>query len=281
MVLPRFLTELKRRKVYRVALVYAGVGWVLLEFADVAFPRLGLPDWTVNFVLALVLFGFPFAIVFAWIFDLNTQGIVRTEPISVEAKHRFSITSIVEFVVICVLVVTVGYLYVERLSLQKMLVEPVAKEKAQARQPADRSPEKYRAIAVLPFTDMSESRDQAWFADGVAEELLLPLSQVDELKVMARTSSFAFKETDKTITEIAEILDVQAVLEGSVRKSGDQVGGRLHRQTPAVPSRHQHRPAQSDRHCGVLAPTETWVQPLILSGHEPPIHCGQCHCSHH
>jgi hypothetical protein len=82
MVLPRFLTELKRRNVYRAALVYAGVGWVLLEFADVAFPRLGLPDWTVNFVLALVLFGFPFAVVFAWIFDLNTQGIVRTEPIS-------------------------------------------------------------------------------------------------------------------------------------------------------------------------------------------------------
>jgi hypothetical protein len=96
-----FLLELKRRKVYRAALVYAGVGWVLLEFADVAFPRLGLPDWTVNLVLALILFGFPLAIVFAWIFDLNTQGIVRTEPISPEVHHRFSITSIIEFVLIC------------------------------------------------------------------------------------------------------------------------------------------------------------------------------------
>ena len=124
MVLPRFLTELKHRKVYRVALVYAGVGWVLLEFADVAFPRLGLPDWTVNFVLALVLFGFPFAIVFAWIFDFSPQGVVRTEPISPEAKHHFSTASIVEFVVICVLVVTVGYLYVDRLSLQGRLAEP-------------------------------------------------------------------------------------------------------------------------------------------------------------
>lgn len=82
MVLPRFLTELKRRNVYRAALVYAGVGWVLLEVADVAFPRLGLPDWTVNFVLALVLVGFPIAIVFAWIFDLSAQGIARTQPIS-------------------------------------------------------------------------------------------------------------------------------------------------------------------------------------------------------
>ena len=111
MVLPRFLTELKRRKVYRAALVYAGVGWVLLEVADVAFPRLGLPDWTVNFVLALVLFGFPLVIVFAWVFDVGAQGIVRTQPISQDAhRHRFSITSIVEFVLIVVLVVTVGYL---------------------------------------------------------------------------------------------------------------------------------------------------------------------------
>jgi hypothetical protein len=90
-----FLTELKRRKVYRAALVYAGVGWVLLEVADVASPRLGLPDWTVNFVLALFLFGFPFVIVFAWIFDFSAEGVVRTPPLSPgEHHHRFSITSI-------------------------------------------------------------------------------------------------------------------------------------------------------------------------------------------
>jgi hypothetical protein len=85
MVLPRFLTELKRRKVYRAALVYAGVGWVLLEVADVAFPRRGLPDWTVNLVLALVLLGFPLAIVFAWIFDFGSQGV---DDESVAALHR-------------------------------------------------------------------------------------------------------------------------------------------------------------------------------------------------
>lgn len=124
MVLPRFLTELKRRKVYRAAIVYAGVGWVMLEAADVVLPRLGFPDWTVNVVLAVVLLCFPLALVFAWVFDLNTQGIVRTPPISPEAHHRFSVTSIVEFVLICILVATVGYLYVDRLSLQKRLVEP-------------------------------------------------------------------------------------------------------------------------------------------------------------
>ena len=225
MVLPSFLTELKRRKVYRAALMYAGVGWVLLEFADVAFPRLGLPDWTVNLVLAMVLFGFPIAIVFAWIFDLSAQGVVRTESISPEVHHRFSITSIVEFAVICVLVVTVGYLYVDRLSLQSRLVAPESANTREsgAGQPAVPKPEHYRAIAVLPFADMSEAGDQSWFAGGIAEELLIALSKVDELNVMARTSSFAFKDTDKTIAEIADILGVQAVLEGSVRRSGDRV----------------------------------------------------------
>jgi TolB-like protein/thioredoxin-like negative regulator of GroEL len=220
MVLPRFLTELKRRKVYRAALVYAGVGWVLLEAADVVLPRLGLPDWTVNAVLAVVLLGFPLAIVFAWIFDFSPQGVVRTQPISPEAHHSFSITSIVEFVLICLLVVTVGYLYVDRLSLQKMLVEPDSADRGEIAAP---NPEQYRSIAVLPFSDMSEARDQSWFAEGVAEELLHALAGVDELHVMARTSSFAFKDTGKTIAEIAEILGVQAVLEGSVRRSGDRV----------------------------------------------------------
>lgn len=223
MVLPSFLAELKHRNVYRAAVVYAAVGWALLEVSDVVLPRLGLPDWAVNVVLAIVLLGFPLALVFAWIFDLNTQGIVRTPPLSPEVHHHVSITSIVEFFVICVLVVTVGYLYVDRLSLQKMVMEPVIHEKPEASQATAPNPEQYRAIAVLPFADMSETRDQAWFAEGVAEELLLALSQVDELKVVARTSSFAFKDTDKTIAEIADILGVQAVLEGSVRRSGDRV----------------------------------------------------------
>jgi TolB-like protein/Tfp pilus assembly protein PilF len=193
----------------------------MLEVADVAFPRLGLPDWTVNLVLALVLLGFPLAIVFAWIFDFSPQGVVRTQPISPEAHHhRFYITTIVEFVLIVVLVVTVGYLYVDRLSLQKGMMKP---ESAESSNPAAPNSEQYRAIAVLPFADMSEAADQAWFAEGIAEELLIALSQVEQLSVMARTSSFAFKDTDKTITEIAGILGVQAVLEGSVRRSGDRV----------------------------------------------------------
>ena len=91
MVLPRFLAELKHRKVYRAAVVYAAVGWALLEAADVVLPRLGLPDWSVDVVLAVVLLGFPLAIVFAWIFDISPQGIVRTEPLSAAGhQQRFT-----------------------------------------------------------------------------------------------------------------------------------------------------------------------------------------------
>ena len=226
MVLPRFLAELKHRNVYRAAVVYAAVGWMLLEAADVVLPRLGLPDWAVNVVLAVVLLCFPLALVFAWIFDFSPQGIVRTEPLSPAGHpHRFSVAAIVEFVLIVALVVAVGGLYVDRLSLQKRLseAESAVQENPGTGQPAVPNPAQYRAIAVLPFADMSETRDQDWFAEGIAEELLIALSQAEQLSVMARTSSFAFKKSDKTIAEIADILGVQAVLEGSVRRSKDRV----------------------------------------------------------
>ncbi len=226
MVLPRFLTELKRRKVYRVALVYSAVGWALLEMADVVLPRLALPDWTVNFVLAVVLLGFPLALVFAWIFDLSPQGIVRTEPLSRAGHpHHLNIPAIVEFVLIVALVVAVGGLYVDRLSMQKRLTEAesAVQGSPETGPPVIPNPEQYRAIAVLPFADMSETGDQAWFAEGIAEELLITLSQIEQLSVMARTSSFAFKDTDKTIGQIAETLGVHAVLEGSVRRLGERV----------------------------------------------------------
>src|SRR5210317_821279 len=122
MGLPRFLAELKHRKVYRVALVYAAVGWALLEASGMVLPRLDLPDWTVNFVLAVVLLGFPLALIFAWIFDFSPQGIVRTEPLPPTSHHHsLTIAATVEFALILALVVAVGSLYVERLSLYKSL----------------------------------------------------------------------------------------------------------------------------------------------------------------
>jgi len=220
MPLRRLLSELKRRQVYRPVVVYATLAWVLLEGADIVFPRLGFADESVTLVLILALIGFPIAIYLAWVYDITPDGIFRTQPLTPGEHRHFSAARIVEFLLIGALVAVVGYLYVDRLALQKQILEPHSPVSSEIEAP---DPAQYRAIAVLPFDDMSEAGDQAWFAEGIAEELLHALASIEELHVMARTSSFAFKDTGKTIEEIADILNVQAVLEGSVRRSGDRV----------------------------------------------------------
>lgn len=166
-----WFSELQRRRVMRVALIYLGVAWTLLQVADLAFPRLGVPDWTVTVLLWGFVAGFPIALALAWIFQVVPDRVARDADAEVDATGGRA----------------------------------------------------YRSIAVLPFDDMSEGRDQAWFAEGMAEELLNALTQIRALRVMARTSSFAFKGSGKTVAEIAAALDVEAVLEGSVRRAGDRV----------------------------------------------------------
>ena len=215
-----FLSELKRRQVYRSVVVYLTVAWVLLEGADIVFPRLGFEEGSVTLVLILAVVGFPIMVYLAWVYDITADGIYRTPPLSAGERHYFSAARVFEFVVIGVLVAGVGYLYMDRLTLKRQV--SVAPPQPSAEREALDVLE-YRSIAVLPFDDMSEAGDQQWFAEGIAEELLNGLARVDELRVMARTSSFAFKNANMTIGEIAETLGVQAVLEGSVRRSGDRV----------------------------------------------------------
>jgi len=160
--------ELKRRHVIRVLIAYAIAGWVVVEVADVMFPRLGLPEWAVNAVTWSYVGGFLPVAILAWIFRWTPEGLKRD----------------------------LG------------LAGPEAPE---------------RSIAVLPFANMSADVEQEYFADGLAEELLNLLARVPDLQVAARTSAFAFKGKDVPVREIAEALHVAQVLEGSVRKSGDQV----------------------------------------------------------
>jgi TolB-like protein/Tfp pilus assembly protein PilF len=215
-----FLSELKRRQVYRAVIVYATIAWVFLEGADIVFPRLGFADESVTLVLILALVGFPIAVYLAWVYDITPEGIFRTPPLKPGEHHHFSAARIAEFLLIGALVAVVGYLYFDRLAVRKQLAESSSVSGVEIE---TSDPARYRAIAVLPFADMSEAGDQAWFAEGIAEELLHALASINELRVMARTSSFAFKDTDKTVAEIAEILGVQAVLEGSVRRTKDRV----------------------------------------------------------
>lgn len=204
------LSELKRRRVFHVAAVYAAVAWVVVEVADVTFPRLQLPDWAPTLVIALALLGFPIALVLAWAFELTPEGVRRTPPAEpeggAEPRHQQRRTQTVLGVSVLIVAVAVGAYFVLR--------------PGGASREGDRA---IHSIAVLPFADMSETGDQAYFSDGIAEEVLDALAKLEGLRVVARTSSFQFRGAGVDVRAVGDSLGVEAVLEGSVRKSGDRL----------------------------------------------------------
>ena len=225
---PSLFAELRRRNVYRVALVYAGVAWGLLQLADLAFPRLGLPDWTITLVLAISAVGFPIAVVCAWAFDLTSEGLKRTPSPGSEDAQPTSPLRVVEFVVIAGLVAAVGYLYATRLtpgaaSTPGRESAPPAAVKITGPEAKFALPAGPPSIAVLPFVNMSQDSDNQYFSDGISEELLDALAKLGRLHVAARTSSFSFRDSNEDIRTIGQQLGVGTLLEGSVRKSGNRV----------------------------------------------------------
>jgi adenylate cyclase len=197
------LAELNRRRVFRVAGLYGVVAWIITEVSSVVFPALLLPDWTVTFVVVLLLLGFPPAMILAWVFDVGPQGIERTPPLVITDAQRRSYTWLAYGMMLIVAMAGLGWLLWSRLA---PAVPPV-----------------YESIAVLPFTNLSGDPANEYFSDGMAEELLNLLAQVPGLQVAARTSSFAFKGQNVDVRELGKLLAVDTVLEGSVRRSGDRV----------------------------------------------------------
>ena len=198
------LHELKRRRVFRVAGIYAVVAWVTAEVADVTFPALQLPEWTVTFVIALLILGFPVAMIFAWVFDIGPEGIERTEPLA----HRVAGMPAFERAAY------IGLLFVAMGVLAYLLYPGF--DGAGDDRPRD-------SIAVLPFINLSDDPANDYFSDGMSEELLNLLAKVPDLRVAARTSSFAFRDSNLDVREVARQLGVATVLEGSVRRAGNQV----------------------------------------------------------
>ncbi|UCC13759.1 MAG: hypothetical protein JSW21_10370 [Gammaproteobacteria bacterium] len=199
--------ELKRRRVFRVAGIYAVVAWVLTEVADVVFPALQLPDWTVTFVIALLLMGFPIAMIFAWVFDIGPQGIERTEPLAERARGVPHLERLGYLGLLAIAMVALAYLLYPQVFGVAPAVDDAPKE----------------SIAVLPFANLSQDAANDYFSDGMSEELLNLLAKVPDLRVASRTSSFAYKEQNLDVREVARQLGVDTVLEGSVRRSGDRV----------------------------------------------------------
>ena len=202
-----FLAELRRRRVIRIAVVYAIAGWVVIEVASTILPGLNLPGWTVTLVIALVVLGFPITFLMGWMFDIGPRGVERTEPAVAPASSNVAAT-----------------LASVPASVPAPVVAPDPAPRATRTQRAPPVMEDgRRTIAVLPFVNMSGQADNEYFSDGISEEILNLLTKLPQLKVASRTSSFNFKGKEASIPTVARELGVGTVLEGSVRRAGDRV----------------------------------------------------------
>ena len=208
----KLFDELKRRNVVRVGIAYLVVGWIVLQLIDVIADPLQLPEWTATLVVVLLGIGLPVALIFAWAFELTPQGLKTTQEVDRDASITPATGRKLDFLIIAGLVAAVGFLLWDRAS-----GPPAGGPESSIDAPGTIS------IAVLPFTDMSASRDQEYFGDGIAEEILNTLVRIEKLSVSSRTSSFAFKGASLSLPEIAGRLGVTHVVEGSVRSAGNQI----------------------------------------------------------
>jgi len=217
-----FFAELKRRNVYKVAVAYAIVGWLLVQIATQVFPFLEIPTWVVRLVIVLVAAGFPIALFIAWAFELTPEGIKRTEDVDpfdsrsgqvLAASARQPRKHAWIFVVIVGAALSIGLFFIGRYS-GRNTPTPRQSEAATVSE---------KSIAVLPFDNLSRDPDNAFFAEGVQDEILTRLAKVADLKVIARTSTQKFKSAPENLPDIAKRLGVANILEGSVQKVNDQV----------------------------------------------------------
>lgn len=200
-----FFTELKRRNVFKVASVYLVTCWIILQIVAVVTPSLHLPIVFSTITTVILAIAFPFVCIFAWAFELTPEGLKRTHEVDSNESIREHTGSKINYVLITALVLALGFIAYEKLFFPS----------------ADDSLE--RSIAVLPFEDMSPDKSQGYFGDGIAEEILNSLARLEQLVVISRTSSFNFKDSNTDIREIGQKLNVNYVLEGSVRKDKDKV----------------------------------------------------------
>ena len=219
--------ELKRRNVFRVAGAYAVTGWLIIEVAATLEDTLYLPGWVDTVIAVSLILGFPIVLFLTWAFELTPDGLVRDEEIPVDAPSRNRARGRMNLVIIVALTLALGYFVTERIFLDRgpaadreVVSREIAPDSAAPGTVADEL-----SIAVLPFVNLSPDPDQAYFADGLTEELLNLLSRMAPLKVSARTSSFYYKDKldEIPLPEIARQLGVAHILEGSVRKSGNQL----------------------------------------------------------
>jgi TolB-like protein/Tfp pilus assembly protein PilF len=202
-------TELKRRNVYRAAVAYGVVAWFLAQLTTQVFPFFGIPNSAVRFVVIALAAGFPIAILLSWLYEFTPEGIIRTEDVDPTEAKSVQRTSarMLDFVIIGVLLLVIAMLIVARVPFYSQAGESISQ----------------KSIAVLPFENRSEDKANAYFADGIQDEILTRLSKIAALKVISRTSTQHYKSAPENLTEIARQLGVAHIVEGSVQRSGDAV----------------------------------------------------------
>jgi TolB-like protein/Tfp pilus assembly protein PilF len=210
-----FLQELRRRKVFRLAALYIVGAWVVLQVADLAFESWDITSLALRYVWLGAILGFPVALIFGWRYDITTQGIVRTPPTDTGTQLDLSLRRSDYLILALIMVVAIAVIYPITIRISDSRAPHLEETTQQEIEP--------NSIAVLPFVNMSGELAQEYFSDGMSEELLHRLSQVSELHVAARTSSFYFKSKNISVADIAAQLGVHSVLEGSVRQAGNTI----------------------------------------------------------
>ena len=204
-----FFTELKRRNVYRAAVAYGVVAWFLTQLTTQVFPFFDIPNAAIRFVVIALALGFPIAMCLAWLYEFTPEGIVRSEdldPAKVRSARRAT-GRILDFIIIGVLLLVIAMLIYQRVPSRSETGETIPQ----------------KSIAVLPFENRSEDKANAYFADGIQDEILTRLSKIADLKVISRTSTQHYKSAPENLREIARQLGVANIVEGSVQKNGDSV----------------------------------------------------------
>ena len=219
-----FFTELKRRNVLRVGAAYAVAAWLLIQIADTTFPLFGFDQTPARIVVILLVIGFLPALIIAWAFELTPAGLQRDEDVD----HKLTVTTTaskkLDRIIMVVLVLALGFFAFDKFVLSESREQAIADNaREEALIVALETIRNNKSIAVLPFVDMSKEQDQEYFADGMTEELLNELAQLQGLNVTGRTSSFAFKGHNEDLRSIGEQLGVAYILEGSIRKQENEV----------------------------------------------------------
>ena len=208
-----FFSELKRRRVYNVAAAYAVVAWLFIQVATQVFPFFNIPNWVVRLIVLLVIIGFPIAVVCAWAFEMTPEGIKLEGDVDrrITRKTGRKLTALI----VIVAAVAAGVTVFRFLHSQQVIRQQAVPQLASAIES--------KSIAVLPFNNLSEEKANAYFADGIQDEILVRLAKIADLKVISRTSTQHYKSAPENLRKVGKELGVAHLLEGSVQRTANRV----------------------------------------------------------